>query len=1099
MTEILRERVITSFGLTPDQRDAAIERNRDIVVTAGAGSGKTRTLVARYASLLADGLSPRAVVAVTFTEKAAREMRSRVRQALTDLLKQASTEEERQRWITVNSEMDAARIGTIHSLCAEILRAHPAEAEIDPKFDVLDEGLTAALRMNMIDETITVLAGQPEYSILFQHFDIASLRGLLGFLLEHRLEAQETFEKSFDSVQVVNRAIRDGMQHETIYGCIQELRSFSQPSLLQDAGDKLTQQVQELLALWSDAENALAQNDPVACAGFLYKARREKMKGNIGSKTSRAKAIVAEVQAAYDECLNPIVGGKGANDSPPDRESENRFLSLYPIIKAVFGLLASAYQNALCQRRALDFDDLESGAARLLKIPEVRQHWQAEIASLLVDEFQDTNERQRQIVEALADAPGRLFVVGDARQSIYRFRRADVTVFRSIQQRVRTQGGLVIDLDQTYRAHEPLLQATGDLLTTVMGTADDTSRPYYVPFSPLHAVRKTEPEYISHPHIEFVLGAGEDTAAARPLASRALAARLLELKEQKQIRTWDDVTLLLRASTGFAAYENAFEDAGIPFVTVAGRGFYDRPEIRDVLNILRALADPADDLAMAGLLRSPAFGLTDAALYQLRWQEDAPIPYWTALQGDLEMLEDADRTRAARVRDILNQLLPQVDRITVADLLKKLVDITDYRSILAVEDGNGTGGRLWRNLDKLFTDAQSSGQINVRDFLEYLATINDAGAREGEAPAEAQGSVRLMTIHKSKGLEFPVVVLADASREPRGGSEAIYLSPQIGLSFKLDPPPMIYRLAKWENQKQDEAESLRLLYVALTRAKDKLIINGHSTPTSKGEWQAKAWLGDLCTAAQVDTDTLVQQSGTAMLLPLNSGQKVRACAVSAEAGGLAANEAVHPPSHEEADLAPLYPSLLEPEAAVIHEDEPEEMHAWRATGSAETIPPGVVGQMVHKAIELWLFPGDPQLLPLLETAALNAGLAHPTQRSTAVRHAVEYLERLRNHPLRSEIDAAAQRYHELPYSRRVDDHAETGYIDLLYDSPSGWQIVDFKTDSIRSVKERDDLIRQYSRQMRRYSGAVETLIGQKAQTRIIFLDDHGRIEIAKIG
>ena len=512
---------------------------------------------------------------------------------------------------------------------------------------------------------------------------------------------------------------------------------------------------------------------------------------------------------------------------------------------------------------------------------------------------------------------------------------------------------------------------------------------------------------------------------------------MLELKEQKQIRTWDDVTLLLRASTGFAAYENAFEDAGIPFVTVAGRGFYDRPEIRDVLNILRALADPADDLAMAGLLRSPAFGLTDAALYQLRWQEDAPIPYWTALQGDLEMLEDADRTRAVRVRDILNQLLPQVDRITVADLLKKLVDITDYRSILAVEDGNGTGGRLWRNLDKLLTDAQSSGQINVRDFLEYLATINDAGAREGEAPAEAQGSVRLMTIHKSKGLEFPVVVLADASREPRGGSEAIYLLPQIGLSFKLDPPPMIYRLSKWENQKQDEAESLRLLYVALTRAKDKLIINGHSTPTSKGEWQTKAWLGDLCAAAQVDADTLIQQSGTAMLLQLNSGQTVHACAVSAESGGLPANEEVQTPSHEEADLAPLYPSLLEPEAAVIHEDEPEELHAWRATGSAETIPPGVVGQMVHKAIELWLFPGDPQLLPLLETAALNAGLAHPIQRSTAVRHAVEYLERLRNHPLRSEIDAAAQRYHELPYSRRVDDHAETGYIDLLYDSPSG--------------------------------------------------------------
>jgi len=171
---------------------------------------------------------------------------------------------------------------------------------------------------------------------------------------------------------------------------------------------------------------------------------------------------------------------------------------------------------------------------------------------------------------------------------------------------------------------------------------------------------------------------------------------------------------------------------------------------------------------MAGLLRSPAFGLTDTALYQLRWQNAAPVPYWTALQGDLSVLDNSDQPRAARALIILKDLLPQVDRIPVSELLKKLVDATDYRAILAVDDNSGTGGRLWRNLDKLLADAQTSGQVNVRDFLDYLITINDAGAREGEAPAEAQGSVRLMTIHKSKGLEFPIVVLADASREPKG-------------------------------------------------------------------------------------------------------------------------------------------------------------------------------------------------------------------------------------------------------------------------------------------------------------------------------------------
>lgn len=1099
MSEILRERVVSTFGLTSNQREAAIERNRDVVVTAGAGSGKTRTLVARYASLLADGLSPRAVVAVTFTEKAAREMRSRVRQALNNLLNQASSDEERQRWISVNSEMDSARIGTIHSLCAEILRAHPAEAEIDPKFDVLDEGLVAALRVDIIEATIAVLVGQSEYAPLFQHFDITGLKELLGFLLEHRLEAQETFEKNIDRTQIVRQAILAGMKHETISGGIHELQSFSQPHLLQDAGDKLAQQVGELLALWSEAENALAQNDLVTGAGFLYRARREKMKGNIGSKTSRAKAIVSELQAAYDERLNPIIGGKEAKDPLPDRESESSSSILYPLIQSTFSLLITAYQAALEQRRALDFDDLESGAARLLERSDVREHWQTEIASLLVDEFQDTNERQRIIVEALTGVPGRLFVVGDARQSIYRFRRADVTVFRSIQQRVRAQGGLVIDLDITYRAHEPLLQATGDLLTSVMGTGDDPSRPYYVPFSPLKAVRKTEPEYVSHPHVEYVLGAGVDSAAARPLSAQALAARLLELKDQKQIRTWDDVTLLLRASTGFAAYENAFEEAGIPFVTVAGRGFYDRPEIRDVLNILRALANPADDLAMAGLLRSPAFGLTDAALYLLRWQGDTHSPYWTALQGDLRILDEADRSRAIRTLEILNNLLPQVDRISVAELLKKLVDATDYRAILAVNDGSGTGGRLWRNLDKLVADAQSSGQINIRDFLDYLATINDAGAREGEAPAEAQGSVRLMTIHKSKGLEFPIVVLADTSREPIGGRESIYLLPQIGLAYKLNPPPMIYRLAKWEDQKQNEAESLRLLYVALTRAQDKLIINGHSTPTSKGEWQTKAWLGDLCAAAQMDADALIQQAGTPMLLQTDSGQMLRAWAISAEFSGLKTVEIAQSSIPSESDLAPLFPSLQAPAATILSEDEPEEIHAWRATGSAETIPPGVVGQMVHKAIELWLFPDSPQLLPLLEAAALNAGLAQIDQRTTAVQHASTYLTRLQNHPLYQEIASASQRFHELPYSRLVEDHAETGYIDLLYNSPTGWQIVDFKTDSIRSASECANLTSKYFHQMRRYSGAVETLIGQKARTRICYLDDNGRIGIETIG
>ena len=535
--------------------------------------------------------------------------------------------------------MDSARIGTIHSLCAEILRAHPAEAGIDPKFEVIDEGSAAALQVKLIEDTLTEIVGMSEFAPLFEIFEARQLSELLAFLLKRRLDAQEAFGKNISGSQIIQQAIQTGMQHPSISNCIEELRSMGKARLLQDAGDKLATQVEELLALWNDAEKAFAEEDLVGCAGFLFMARREKMDGRSGIKTSQAKEIVAELKIAYDELLNPITGGKDAKDAPPSEESEARFAQVSGLIRLAFEILSNSYKEALQQRRAIDFDDLEYGAAQLLQRPEIQLRWQQEIAGLLVDEFQDTNERQRFIVEAVSGAPGRLFVVGDARQSIYRFRRADVTVFRSIQQRIKAQGGLVIDLDRTYRAHEPLLDVTGDILSDLMGTEEDPERPYYVPFTPLQPDRKTAPDYLSTPHIEVVLGAGKDAETARPVAARALATRLLELKDEKQIRTWDDVTLLLRASTGFAPYENAFEDAGIPFVTVAGQGFYNRPEIRDVINLLRALADPADDLAMAGLLRSPAFGLTDAALYQLRWQSTDPIPYWQALQGDLSVLD----------------------------------------------------------------------------------------------------------------------------------------------------------------------------------------------------------------------------------------------------------------------------------------------------------------------------------------------------------------------------------------------------------------------------------------------------------------------------
>lgn len=1085
--------VLNIFTLNEKQRIAATERGRDIVVTAGAGSGKTSTLVARYLCLLAEGVSPRRMAAITFTKKAAREMRSRVRGKLLELQQQSASDAERQKWLDLSSQMDSARIGTIHSLCSEILRAHPAEAGVDPRFEVLDEGLGAAFMAQAVDDSMKKMVDEETFIPLLRSFKLTALTKMLTEMLKRRLEVEETFTLPLDHFARLENELRKRMAHPEIRGIIDELRSMGEKELVIKGGQKLADMVLDLLRVWGNAEEALVNKDAIGCAAALYEARRKCMKKNLGS-AGIVKDMVADLQAAYDRLIDPLVGGKNASDPSPSREAELAFVQLLPVMRKAFGLVQDAYKGLLDTRQALDFDDLEFGAQQLLQRDDLRERWQSEIDYVLVDEFQDTNQRQRDIIRALAGLPGKLFIVGDMRQSIYRFRRADVTVFSDEQDHIRQTGGAVIDLDMTYRAHEPLLDVTGEILSAVIGTVPDPERKYYVPYSPLIAYKKISPENFRSPHLEFVLGTGDDNESARETAAKALAARLSQLKSEGQITNWDEVALLFRASTGYPAYEDAFENAGIPFVTVAGRGFYNRPEVRDLVNILRALADPLDDLSFAGLLRSPAFGLSDAALYLLRGDNQS---LWTALQGDISMLAMDDQQKAERVLRILRELLPLVDRVPVSELLKKVVDAVDYRAILATADQKGSsksgsaGGRLWRNIDKLLEDAQVSQQVNVRSFLEMLATLNDAGAREGEAPAEADGAVRLMTIHKSKGLEFPVVVLADAGRGVRSTSDGFYLSNDLGVTLKLDPPPMLFKLAKAIDKDQNDCERLRLLYVALTRAKSKLIISAHASADGDNGIKLKEWAKELANAANLDLAALIEADGEAVECMSVAGHPLRAWCVLPE---MQLPTISLPPVEEnskpDGNLAALYTPLDEEPEEPGEETEIRERIPIRE----EVIPGYVLGQLVHKAIQRWLFPGDAGLVPLLEAEVFAAGLATEVQRTKAVRRAVELLERMRQHSLWEEIADARERYFEFPYAYQ----GENRVIDLLYHTDEGWQIIDFKTDPIRDSAQRNELVQAYAGQVKRYRQAVNQVLGLAVTARICFLDDEGIVRQVEV-
>jgi len=1105
MTDQLSKKVIESFGLNELQGKAAKELNRDVVVTAGAGSGKTRTLVARYTGLLAEGVKPRQIAAITFTDKAAMQMRSKVRESLAKLEQEATDPQERKHWSDLSAQIDSARIGTIHSLCAEILRSHPAEAGLDPRFEVLDEGMSQVLRKQAVVDTLDKLIEEERFMPLLENFEVRDLTKLLKSLLEKRYDALEIFEISVDSRERVVHELRTRISSGSIGETIRDLRGLSYQEIEKDSGTIFADMVQDLLDNWTMAETALEDNEPIRCVTHLNSAV-SLINLRAGKKTSDLKPIVMEFRNNFDRHVDILTQRKAS--SPPSIESEQLFEELLPLLREAFKRVHKAYGEQLEKRQSLDFDDLEYQAQQLLKRGDIRAHWQKELVAVMVDEYQDTNQHQRDIVNDLAGERGCLFIVGDMRQSIYRFRRADVTVFREEKERIERANGLAVDLDLTYRQHEPLLNAMADVLANAIGIEEDPTRSYYVPFTPMVANSSELPDGIKSPHMEFIFGAGEDTASARPVAAHALAARLLELKTGGQIKRWDEVALLFRAATSFPWYEDAFEAAGIPFVTVAGKGFYNRPEIRDLVNILRALANPADDLAFAGLLRSPAFGLSDAALYLLRSEK---LSYWERLQGDLSVLSSEDQTRAARCVRILERLFRLVDRVPVAELLKQIVDDLDYRAILATADvrssgktAQAAGGRLWRNVDKLLEDTQSSQPATVRDFLDMLSTLDDAGAREGEAPAEADGSVRLMTIHKAKGLEYPVVVLADAGRGTRANSELVYLTKELGVTFKLDPPPILYNLAKQLEKDQEECEELRVLYVALTRAQHKLIINSHATINKKGELLLSRWAKTLNEAANYPAEKCLNDPDQA--IETRTDLEHPLLAMVAVSMPTFEEKTSEDPQKTPAAINHATPLYL-PTACFGQVDEQEEadrwseMQTWRVFGVHETVHGMPFGKLVHKALQRWLFPGDPALTALLESECYRQGLVSVALRQAATDQACKLLARLRQHPLCEEIDNSHVRYTELPYSTMVNGKTINHIVDLLYRTSEGWHLIDFKTDAIHTAAEKEFLTNEnhkYIRQVRGYQRFAQAQLQKPVRASLCFLDDQGELSLVRV-
>lgn len=1125
--------ILSRLHLKGEQQTAAERLDVHLAVTAGAGAGKTRALVGRYLHWVEDGASVRSLIAITFTEKAAREMRARIRHEIEDWLaadrqepaapgaqepaapesqepampgsqdpaESAGVSGTADPWQAAYIELDSAPIGTIHGLCADLLRLYPAEAEVDPRFGVIEEGRAAMLRAQAIEAALAWAATDTGAAALFADFKENELRHILATLVNQRLEAAPALRRTnplADWEAALRQWLARVFDRPEWQDALDTLAELGSPK----SDDKLEMARGAVLAYWADVQQARAASD---WDGLLDAASALRGATSIQGQQKNwppgaldtVRDAMRAVRDLYDDNLKPLIAKEGVRWALDQAAAER-----LPAVGQMFERALAEYEALKEAALGLDFDDLEGKAARLLGAglaPSAAERPRA----LLVDEFQDTNARQRQIVYALAglgraesppDQAANLFIVGDAKQSIYGFRGADVTVFRGIQADLEQWGGQRIEMGLTFRAHAPLLAVSARLLQPLMGVADDPRRPYHVPFAPLTAYRPEPRAGVAEPFVEFQIGLGDATEGRRAAAA-ALAGRLRQLHTDEAF-AWEEMALLFRASSAFPVYEDALEAAGIPYVTVAGQGFYDRPEIRDLLNALSAIADPSDDLALAGLLRSPAFGLGDAELYALRFPRggDQPRPLYASL------LANPSYAPAAHTLTQLNALS---GRLPIAELLKDLIDRTHYRAILKA----GGGQRLSRNVDKLLADAHRSRLVAVGDFLEYVRTLRDIGAREGEAPAEVGGAVQLMTIHKAKGLEFPLVVIADAAHAGGGrGGESVALDPALGILLKLTADkarPIAWQLGSLARADREAAEDLRLLYVAVTRAQEKIIVSAHANLTAGKDGPARlkltGWLDDLgqvigLDGAPIAGDVAAPQpltlgpgwgDVTATLYPLDETQPEPVTAAAAPSPATLAPGAGPGPL-----AAPLVivPAPADPDAK-----SERQRRVWRVVTRGRAAPAWIVGGLVHEALRHWLLHLEALALEArLRPLAWEMGLTEAATIRTALRETRGLLERLRAHPLFAEIESAAERQHGVPC---VLDNGQMGTIDVLYRLPAGWVVADFRTDELRDEAGLNRVLPSYQRELAGYAGAVARQLNLPRPPRalLVFLNLKGGV------
>ncbi|MBU3758607.1 MAG: hypothetical protein FGM27_01610 [Candidatus Omnitrophica bacterium] len=1068
------------------QELAVRAKGKNILVSAGAGTGKTRVLVERFLHFVEQGeASVTEILALTFTEKAANEMKQRILDRCSEL----GMESERR-------SLESAYISTLHAFAARVLREHPVEAGIDPDFRVIEAEESESLKEQILDSLFEEHCRQgSRFFDLLRNFGDAGLRS--GILSVDEAARQAGLKMSEFFVQ---RAARPALEES------EEAARLIAQNLLH-LGETQRLEIWEKIRACAPSWNWQAAQD--------FKSWR--------SGFSRKKGKKGE---------NYWSGIKEASDHWYALRLEEAAAPLRACFEELAVFFEAAYEAKKRERGLLDFDDLEIGAVRLFSRPtpvhaKLLDRYRRKFKHILIDEFQDTNALQMKLIHCLS-AGGNLFFVGDYKQSIYAFRGAEPELFRNKELEHKAEGGegVFIPLNENFRTSYRILDFVNQFFSSLWG--EDAQKA----FEPL-AASGDHPDPGKAELLVIRQGDKESAASARMREADQLALKILELRGSGQ--PFGHMAILLQSMTHVALYEQALKHRGIPSYVMAGGGFYHQPEIKDMMSYLAFLENPLADIPLAAALRSPLFQVSDDSLFWIAESaksSDSGKTSSSPLYGGVSKALESGRLRteeAAKIRffqSVTGELLGLKDRLKLTELFDRILERTSYELTLLSDP---RGARRYANLRKLMSLARQSEAFEPLPLGAFLASVRrleTQGVRESEAQIETESggdAVRILTIHRAKGLEFETVFAADIGREKHAPESKTFLSEsRRGYEMKILNPltgelesPAGWLLADSRLEAKDSQERERLLYVAMTRAKKRLILSGFfKEPARNGKKEkdkdhAQSWMQVLLGRAWDGLEVIegVRSGRAEAEKPLAEKLELQKAfggfdaavlreripgsirrQMDAEASEIL--ERIKPLEQRSERMLHLPVSAYAAYAKDPHEywrayevglsEDLEEKPAETALLLPEDSPsPADFGTAMHRALEVLDFrKADAEEL---DRAAREAFRAFSPEVQSQGRGLLDFF---RASDVFKRLAQAKRVHREIPFVLREKHGMIHGVIDVLFQDARGdWHVLDYKTAEGSPEKLAQS---GYVTQIRIYAHAVFQLLGRAPASGILY-------------